>query len=156
LDRVTVSLLNHLGAVGRLYSSADPAPYSAMPALHVAVPSLIAATLIGIKGWRRKWAWLSALYPMIMTFATLYLGEHYVLDGVAGMALGVICYGAVRWAAHAGVVEHWSPRIRAAHDVSSSPHFALVGDAARPARITSDAPSHTHLRAVPEPSAEPS
>jgi hypothetical protein len=133
VDRVTVSLLNHLGAVGRLYSGADPAPYSAMPALHVAVPSLIAATLIGIAGWRSRWAWLSALYPLTMTFATVYLGEHYVLDGVAGMALGATCYAAVRWAAHAGLVGQRSPRIETG--ASNVPHIALVGDAARPARV---------------------
>lgn len=95
LDRVTVSLLNNLGPVGRLYSGADPAPYSAMPSLHVGVPSLIAVTLIGMRGWRPSRAWLSVLYPITMTFATLYLAEHYVLDGVAGIVLGVMCYVAV-------------------------------------------------------------
>ena len=38
------------------------------------------------------------LYPVTMTFATLYLGEHYLLDGLAGMALGVLCFLAVRTA----------------------------------------------------------
>ncbi len=98
LDRITVDLLNHLGPVGRLYGGADPAPYSAMPALHVAVPSLIALTVIGMLGWRSKRAWLAALYPITMAFATLYLGEHYVLDGVAGAALAALCYAAARWA----------------------------------------------------------
>jgi hypothetical protein len=96
LDRVTVSLLDNLGPVGRLYGGADPAPYSAMPSLHVAVPALIAVTLIGIGGPRPNRAWLWALYPLAMTFATLYLGEHYLLDGIAGIALGVLSYAAVR------------------------------------------------------------
>jgi hypothetical protein len=99
LDRITVSLLNHLGPVGRLYSGADPAPYSAMPALHVAVPALIAATIIGLRDRRPSPVWLWLLYPITMAFATIYLGEHYVLDGVAGMALGALCYAAVRWGA---------------------------------------------------------
>jgi hypothetical protein len=96
VDRITVSLLDHLGSIGRLYSGADPAPYGAMPALHVAVPSLIAATIIGTRGWRfgRRWLWLA--YPVIMAFATVYLGEHYVLDALAGMTLGFLSYGVAR------------------------------------------------------------
>ena len=92
VDRITVTLLNHLGAVGRLYSGADPAPYGAMPALHVAVPSLIAATAIGIRGRRPGRAWLWVLYPVTMAFATIYLGEHYLLDALAGMTLGFLSY----------------------------------------------------------------
>lgn len=92
VDRITVSLLDHLGGFGRLYGGADPAPYGAMPALHVAVPALIAATIIGIRGWRpsRWWIWLA--YPLTMAFATLYLGEHYLVDAAAGLTLGFLCY----------------------------------------------------------------
>lgn len=102
VDRITVTLLNHLGAVGQLYSGADPAPYGAMPALHVAVPSLIAATAIAIRGWRPSRAWLWLLYPLTMAFATLYLGEHYLLDALAGMALGFLSHAvAFRFRRHA-------------------------------------------------------
>jgi len=101
VDRITVSLLDTLGGIGRSYAGADPAPYGAMPALHVAVPSLIAATAIGMRGWRPSRAWWWLLYPVTMAFATMYLGEHYLLDTIAGMALGFIAYAAVRtWSAH--------------------------------------------------------
>ncbi len=101
VDRITVSLLNSLGGIGRSYAGADPAPYGAMPALHVAVPSLIAATVIGIRGWRPGRAWWWLLYPATMAFATMYLGEHYLVDTLAGMALGFIAYAAVRtWSNH--------------------------------------------------------
>ncbi|MHB8536964.1 MAG: phosphatase PAP2 family protein [Candidatus Dormibacteria bacterium] len=95
VDRITVSLLERLGGVGRLYAGADPAPYGAMPALHVAVPSLIAATIIGVRGRHpgRRWLWLA--YPITMAFATVYLGEHYVLDAAAGMMLGFLSYAVV-------------------------------------------------------------
>ena len=103
VDRITVSLLDTLGGIGRSYAGADPAPYGAMPALHVAVPSLIAATVIGIRGWRPSRAWWWLLYPATMAFATMYLGEHYLLDTIAGMALGFIAYAVVRmWSAHTG------------------------------------------------------
>lgn len=92
IDRVTVSLLNHLGPIGHLYGAADPAPYGAMPALHVTVPALIALTIIGLhrgRGWR-QWTWL--LYPAMMFLAVMYLGEHYLLDAVAGLLLGVVMF----------------------------------------------------------------
>lgn len=93
VDRVTVSLLNHLGGIGHLYAGADPAPYGAMPALHVAVPSLIACTAIAGGARANPWRWLWLLYPLTMAFATLYLGEHYLLDALAGLALGALCFG---------------------------------------------------------------
>jgi membrane-associated phospholipid phosphatase len=97
VSRITVSLLDHLG-VGELYGGADPAPNGAMPSLHVAVPTLIAATLVSIRGWRRWTSWLWVLYPLTMAFATIYLGEHYVLDCVAGMGLGALCFtGTAVW-----------------------------------------------------------
>jgi membrane-associated phospholipid phosphatase len=92
VDRITVDLLNHLGRIGHLYAGADPAPYGAMPSLHVAVPMLIACTVMGVRGWNHWIWWLCFLYPLAMAFATLYLGEHYLLDDVAGMALAVLCY----------------------------------------------------------------
>ncbi len=120
VDRITVSLLDHLGSIGRLYSGADPAPYGAMPALHVAVPALIAATIIGTRGrhFGRRWLWLA--YPLIMAFATVYLGEHYVLDALAGMTLGFLSYAVAR-----GVAERmWRARAR------SSETGIRLGDAA--------------------------
>lgn len=95
IDRVTVGLLDNLGGFGRMYAGADPAPNGAMPALHVSVPTLIVATIIGIRGWRpsRRWLWL--LYPATMAFATLYLGEHYLVDAAAGAALGFLAYALI-------------------------------------------------------------
>ncbi len=101
VSRITVGMLDSIG-VGGLYSGADPAPNGAMPSLHVAVPTLIAGTLVWIRGSRRRAPWLWFLYPLTMAFATIYLGEHYVLDGLAGMGLGALCFGGTaawsRWA----------------------------------------------------------
>lgn len=100
VDRITVSVLNHLGPIGRLYGGADPAPYGAMPALHVAVPSLIAWTAIAVRGagHRTRWLWLA--YPLTMMLAVMYLGEHYLLDAMAGFTLGFIVFACTRvWTA---------------------------------------------------------
>jgi membrane-associated phospholipid phosphatase len=62
---------------------------AAMPSLHVAFACLV-AIFIGSK-LRSRWRWLLVLYPMAMGFALVYLGEHYVVDLIAGVgyALGV-------------------------------------------------------------------
>ena len=119
VDRITVSLLDNLGGFGQVYGGADHAPYGAMPALHVAVPALIAATVIGVRGLRpRSWLWLA--YPVTMAFATLYLGEHYLLDALAGLTLGVMCYACAVW------VWRWRRR----HAAVAEPPHAPVARAA--------------------------
>jgi membrane-associated phospholipid phosphatase len=62
---------------------------AAMPSLHVAFACLVALFLAG--RLRTRWRWLLALYPVAMAFALVYLGEHYVIDLIAGLgyALGV-------------------------------------------------------------------
>jgi membrane-associated phospholipid phosphatase len=68
----------------RLYGSLGGNPLAAMPSLHFAT-SLMAAHLLtdigpveGAVGWT---------YALTLGFALVYLGEHYVIDLVAGAAL---------------------------------------------------------------------
>jgi len=94
LNRLVVSTLSHLPGIGRLYAGADLFPDGAMPSLHVAVPMVIALSLIAARGTgRARWLWL--LYPLTMAFAVVDLGEHYVADAVAGLAFGAGCFGVV-------------------------------------------------------------
>lgn len=67
-----------------LYESLGSNPWAAMPSLHFAT-SLLAAILLaesgpaaGAVGWS---------YALSLGFALVYLGEHYVIDLVAGAAL---------------------------------------------------------------------
>ncbi len=93
VGRVVVSVLDHLGGVGALYSGADPFPNGAMPSLHVAVPMVIALTMMA--GQRRRISRIWLLYPLTISFAVVDLGEHYVSDVVAGLALGAACWAVV-------------------------------------------------------------
>jgi len=94
VQRVVVAALSHLGGFGQLYSGADPFPDGAMPSLHVAVPMVIALSLIAaLRSGRRRWLWL--LYPLTMSFTVVDLGEHYVADAVVGLAFGALCWAAV-------------------------------------------------------------
>jgi PAP2 superfamily len=93
VQRVVVATLQHLGGFGRLYSGADPFPDGAMPSLHVAVPTVIALSLMAChRGWPSR---LWVLYPLTIGFAVVDLGEHYVADAVVGLALGAGCWGVV-------------------------------------------------------------
>jgi hypothetical protein len=69
-----------------LYDSLGGNPWAAMPSLHFAA-SLMAALLLAETGPAEKaagWAYAAAL-----GFALVYLGEHYVLDLLAGAAIVV-------------------------------------------------------------------
>ena len=93
VQRDVVSALNHLGAMGHVYAGADPFPDGAMPSLHVAVPTVIALSLLARARGRVRWLWL--LYPLTAGFAVVDLGEHYVADVVVGLAVGVAAWAVV-------------------------------------------------------------
>ena len=68
---------------------ADPAAWAgnavaAMPSLHAAVAFLVA--MYAVERFSSRWRWLFMLYPLTMSFALVYLGEHYVTDVLAGAA----------------------------------------------------------------------
>ena len=69
-----------------------PNPVAAMPSLHAAVPVLIWLTLW--KTWPR-WGWAMVVYPAAMGSAVVYLGEHYVIDVIAGAGYALVAFALV-------------------------------------------------------------
>ncbi len=62
---------------------------AAMPSLHTATTALIALVLgAAIPGLRR----LTWIYPLAMGLSLVYLGEHYVVDVLAGLATAVVAW----------------------------------------------------------------
>ena len=94
VHRIVVDSLQSLAGFGQFYAGADPEPNAAMPSLHVALPMLIACTVVGTSS-RRRAAWLWMLYPLTIGFGVVYLGEHYVADVLVGFGLGIACYAVV-------------------------------------------------------------
>src|SRR4051794_18727089 len=92
----------------RLYDSLGRNPFAAMPSLHFGT-SVMAAHVLGQVG--RKEAVAGWTYAAALGFALVYLGEHYVTDLVAGLALAE----AVRFGA-----PHVAPAISAAADALRS------------------------------------
>jgi membrane-associated phospholipid phosphatase len=69
---------------------------AAMPSLHSAF-----ALLFSLYLWRlvpRYVRPVLALYPVVMSLALVYLGEHYVIDCVAGWVYAAVAFVSVNWA----------------------------------------------------------
>jgi membrane-associated phospholipid phosphatase len=79
-------------AIPDISSGFDTNPIAAMPSLHAAFPFLCALILWRVYRWK---AWPFYLYALLMQFAIIYTGDHYVTDVLAGFVLAGFCY----WAA---------------------------------------------------------
>ncbi len=69
--------------VSPFYSNLNPNKFAAFPSLHAAFPALAA-----IYAWRRyrRLAYGLVLYTGCIWLAVVYLGEHYFVDALAGLA----------------------------------------------------------------------
>jgi membrane-associated phospholipid phosphatase len=74
------------------YSHFESNPVAAMPSLHAAFPVLVWLIMWKIQP---RWGWATIVYPLLMDFAVVYLGEHYVIDVLAGTLYGALSYWAV-------------------------------------------------------------
>ena len=77
---------------------AEPNPVAAMPSLHFAASFVVVGVGILLRSW--KLIAVALLYSAALTFALVYLGEHYLADVIAGAAVALIAFGAVeggRW-----------------------------------------------------------
>ena len=78
-----------LPAIARTF---DLNPIAAMPSLHAAFPTLL--TLLCFRHFGR-WGWLMLAYLATVVFTIVYLGEHYLVDVLAGVVFALLGYGAV-------------------------------------------------------------
>jgi membrane-associated phospholipid phosphatase len=65
-------------------------PVAAMPSLHTALTVVIALAALRAG---RAWGMLGVAYAAAMCFSLVYLGEHYVVDVVAGIATALVAAG---------------------------------------------------------------
>jgi hypothetical protein len=65
--------------------------YSAMPSVHIAWAAAVA--LIIILATRSPWRWLALLYPIVTLWVVVVTGNHFIIDGVASVALLGIAVG---------------------------------------------------------------
>ena len=67
-----------------LYDGLEGNPFAAMPSLHFGTSVMAAYVLSGVARGPGALAWA---YALTLGFGLVYLGEHYVLDLLAGLAL---------------------------------------------------------------------
>ncbi len=91
IDHVVPQVIDHFsnGTYQRGYTVIGPNDVAAMPSLHTAITCIVALAL-----WRRGWVTgvLGTVYFLAMEFALLYLGEHYIIDELAGVMVGAFCW----------------------------------------------------------------
>lgn len=87
----------HIDHAGNLLQEGQLAanPVAAMPSLHTAYATIIALFVLG--RLRSRWRLSVLTYPAVMALALVYLGEHYVVDVVAGIVYAMLVDRAVRW-----------------------------------------------------------
>lgn len=77
-----------------------PNPYAAIPSLHAGY-AMLCFLFVASLVWRKRWRWFvivpAALYPLVLSFARVYSGDHYVIDLIAGYLYATAAFLAVGW-----------------------------------------------------------
>lgn len=73
-----------------VYNHIAPNPVAAIPSLHAAWATLLVIFVYKIYGYR--WSLAAAIYPLLIYIGTIYEGEHYFFDIVAGILYAVGAY----------------------------------------------------------------
>jgi membrane-associated phospholipid phosphatase len=75
-------------------------PYAAIPSLHAGY-AMLCFLFVAALVWRKRWRWYvivpAAIYPLALSFARVYSGDHYVIDLLAGYAYAAGAFFAVGW-----------------------------------------------------------
>jgi membrane-associated phospholipid phosphatase len=72
--------------------SFDPNSLAALPSVHVAAAVLV---FLACGQHRRLYGCLGLIYALSMTLSVVYLGEHYLIDAIAGWIVAAIGWSAV-------------------------------------------------------------
>jgi membrane-associated phospholipid phosphatase len=72
----------------------DPNPAAAMPSVHTAITAALGFFLFRVN---RAAAWAGVLYTAVMGGSLVYLGEHYVLDVLAGIGCAATATSSWWW-----------------------------------------------------------
>jgi len=118
VTKITKLVVDHLGWNWNLsyyYSHLNPNQVAAMPSLHAAYPTLV---LLALRRYSKKLFWWFLPYPPAVWVSTIYLGEHYAIDIIAGVAYALAAYflvynfAAVKRFALKMAPQSWSKKFR--------------------------------------------
>jgi membrane-associated phospholipid phosphatase len=101
VERVRRHVLNGLAGRPRQTEDSSPGnPWASMPSDHVASAAI---TAMGLAEVGRVYGALGWAYVGVASFSVVYLGEHYVIDVVVGLAIAAAIH---RWEAKATPLVH--------------------------------------------------
>jgi membrane-associated phospholipid phosphatase len=108
--RLVPKTLNHIvpGIFNTGDKTAGPNDVAAMPSLHIGIVAVVSFYYMTRS---RIGQVIGVLYILAMSFALVYLGEHYVTDIVVGILVALGSWFAVRWA-----LELWYARKKEKND----------------------------------------
>jgi len=92
VERIIGPMLSHLSTspgFSLAYHQFSPNDVAAMPALHAALPLLLALIVIDLKGLKAAPA---LIYPLVGGLAWIYLGEHYLIDDLIGWLYAIASF----------------------------------------------------------------
>lgn len=89
ITNLVVDKLSWTWNLSYFYSHLNPNQVAAIPSLHAAYPTLI---LLAIRRYDKKLFWFFLPYPPAVWLSTVYLGEHYVIDIIAGVVYALAAY----------------------------------------------------------------
>ncbi len=72
-----------------IYHQLNPNQVAAMPSLHSAYPWL---AFLALRSFNKKVGYTFLIYPVLVWISVVYLGEHYVIDVIAGIIYASIAY----------------------------------------------------------------
>lgn len=92
ITRVSSNIFYALGIhdFPSVYNKISPNPVAAMPSLHAAYATLFFLFIYKLYG--KKWAAIASLYPLLIYVGTIYMGEHYFIDELAGAVLAIVIF----------------------------------------------------------------
>lgn len=91
-EHVTNSVWEYIGLadIPSIYAKISPNPVAAVPSLHAAYATLLA--LFTFLAFGKKWGSFALIYPILIYFGTVYLGEHYLIDEIIGSLYALFGY----------------------------------------------------------------
>ncbi len=103
-----------------IYNKLAANPVAAVPSLHAAYAMLL--VMFVWKYFGKKWGALACVYPFLIWFGTVYMGEHYAVDELLGIVYAVAGYGVVY-----GFASYVWPRLKAHASRWLPQRFAKAG-----------------------------
>jgi len=87
-----VTLRTGIGVVSWAYHNMVGNPVAAFPSLHAAYPIL---AFLFLRRIAPRWALVMLAYTAVVWFAIMYLGHHYLVDAIGGLAYAIAAYATV-------------------------------------------------------------